>query len=125
MPAIPIISGIIKVVDTWIGAKAKRIEVKAEAEAAVMKKAAEHTSDWETAMAEATRTSWKDEAWTIMFIAIIVLCFFPGMAPHIREGFIVLDEYTPPWFQLAVYISICASFGIRGVDKFVKAKRNR
>jgi hypothetical protein len=92
---------------------------KAEAEAEVMKVAATHEAGWEKVMAEASKDSWKDEAWTILFIAIIAMCFIPPLQPFVERGFDALDK-TPEWFQWAMYASIAASFGLRGLSKVKK-----
>ena len=92
---------------------------KAEAEAEVMKVAATHEAGWEKIMAEASKDSWKDEAWTILFIVIIGMCFIPPMQPYVDEGFAVLES-TPDWFQWAMYASIAASFGLRGIKGLKK-----
>ena len=52
-------------------AKGRVAQAKAEAEAEVMKVAATHEAGWEKIMAQASDNSWKDEAWTILFIIII------------------------------------------------------
>ena len=52
-------------------AVAKAKIARAEAEAEVMKVAATHEAGWEKIMAEASKDSWKDEAWTICFIIYI------------------------------------------------------
>jgi len=95
-------------------AKGRVAQAKAEAEAEVMKVAATHEAGWEKIMAQASDNSWKDEAWTILFIIIIAMCFIPPLQPYVREGFAALDA-TPPWFQYAVYASIAASFGLRSL----------
>ena len=92
---------------------------KAKAEAEVMKVAATHEAGWEKIMAQGSRDSWKDEAWTILFIAIIAMCFVPFTQPYVERGFDALSN-TPSWFQYAVYASIGASFGIRGLKGFRK-----
>ena len=51
-------------------AKGKVAQAKAEAEAEVMKVAATHEAGWEKIMAKSSDNSWKDEAWTILFIII-------------------------------------------------------
>ena len=78
----------------WLKGKAEekaaqsRVKVaKAEAEAEVMKVAATHEAGWEKIMAEASKDSWKDEAWTILFIAIIAMCFIPPLQPYVDRGF--------------------------------------
>ena len=57
--------------------------------------------------------SWKDEFWTIIFGGILLACFLPWTQEYVKEGFIVLDEHCPTWFQNCLYISIGASFGYR------------
>ena len=89
---------------------------KAEAEAEVMKVAATHEAGWEKIMAQGSQDSWKDEAWTSLFIAIIAMCFIPPLQPYVERGFDALSR-TPDWFQWAMYASIGASFGLRGLSK--------
>jgi hypothetical protein len=57
--------------------------------------------------------SWKDEFWTIIFGGILVACFLPWSQPYVAEGFIFLNESTPPWFSTCLYICIGSSFGYR------------
>jgi hypothetical protein len=95
-------------------AKGRVAQAKAEAEAEVMKVAATHEAGWEKIMAQASDNSWKDEAWTILFIVIIAMCFIPFTQPYVERGFASLSA-TPDWFQYAVYASIAASFGLRGL----------
>jgi hypothetical protein len=90
---------------------------KATAEAEVMKVAATHEAGWEKIMAESSDNSWKDEAWTVLFIIIIAMCFIPFTQPFVERGFAALSA-TPDWFQWAVYASIGASFGLRGLKGF-------
>jgi hypothetical protein len=101
--------------------KAKGVvaKAKAEAEAQVMVTAATHEAGWEKIMAQASDNSWKDEAWTILFIVIIAMCFIPFTQPYVDRGFEALSN-TPDWFQWAVYASIGASFGLRGLKGFKK-----
>ena len=101
--------------------KAKGVvaKAKADAEAEVMKVAATHEAGWEKIMAQASDNSWKDEAWTILFIVIIAMCFIPFTQPYVDRGFEALSN-TPDWFQWAVYASIGASFGLRGLKGFKK-----
>lgn len=95
-------------------AAAHATKADAEANAKVKVTAAGSVAEWERLMAVASGDSWKDEAWTLTFIGIIVLCFIPGMQPYVAEGFRVLGE-TPEWFQIAIGASIAASFCIRGI----------
>ena len=100
-------------------AVAKAKVARAEAEAEVMKVAATHEAGWEKIMAQSSDNRWKDEAWTILIIVIIAMCFIPFTQPYVEEGFAALSR-TPEWFQWAMYASIGASFGIRGIKGFKK-----
>jgi len=84
-----------------------------------MKVAATHEAGWEKIMAQSSDNSWKDEAWTILFIIIIAMCFIPFTQPFVERGFAALDA-TPSWFQYAVYASIAASFGLRSLKGIKK-----
>ena len=100
-------------------AKAKAKVARAEAEAEVLRVSATHEAGWEKIMAQASDNSWKDEAWTILFIIIIAMCFIPFTQPYVEQWFTALEN-TPQWFQWAMYASIGASFGIRGIKGFKK-----
>ena len=100
-------------------AKGKVAQAKAEAEAEVMKVAATHEAGWERIMAQASDNSWKDEAWAILFIVIIAMCFIPFTQQYVEDGFSALSR-TPEWFQYAMYASIAASFGLRSLKGIKK-----
>ena len=74
-------------------AKGAVAKAKAEAEAEVMKVAATHEAGWEKIMAQASDNSWKDEAWTILFIIIIAMCFIPFYTALCRAGVCSLRKH--------------------------------
>lgn len=78
------------------------------------------TQEWESKAIDGMAGSWKDEAWTICFIALILACFIPGAQPYIERGFLVLKTSTPEWIQYAILASIAASFGIKITERFQK-----
>ena len=86
---------------------------QAKAKAVVYEKQATGELDMERSLTEQMGGSWKDEAWTIFFIAVLTACFLPWTQEYVKNGFIFLDEHTPPWFANCLYISISASFGYR------------
>ena len=86
---------------------------QAKAKAVVYEKQATGELDMERSLTEQMGGSWKDEAWTIFFIAVLTACFLPWTEELVREGFIFLDTSTPDWFANCIYISIAASFGYR------------
>ena len=90
-----------------------------KAEAETKMKIATGEISWEQAAIEASNNSWKDEAWTVAFIAIVLGSFIPGIQPYMEQGFANLDA-APQWFQWAMYASIAASFGIRTVKGLKK-----
>jgi len=98
---------------TWLEGKVAKTKAKAEAEAAVMINQSKSAADWETAMARASNTSWKDEWITILFSIPLVLAFIPSAVPYVREGFAVLAT-MPDWYQYGLSVIIAASFGVRG-----------
>ena len=101
----------------WLESRAAEKKTYARARAKRAMLAAETEAGWAEWMAAASVSGWKDEAWTLCFIAIILACFIPPLQPFVRQGFAMLED-TPDWFQWAVLASIGASFGLRGFDRF-------
>jgi hypothetical protein len=81
-------------------------------EAEIKKKQLTGEIDWEQSAIEASKDSWKDELWTLVFVAILLANFIPSMQDVMAQGFANL-ETTPLWVQWGMYASIAASFGIR------------
>ena len=69
-----------------------------EAEISAKEKSIASTDSWELEAMKASSLSWKDELWTVLFVAIIAACFVPFMQPYVVTGFLALDQ-TPSWFQ--------------------------
>ncbi len=90
-----------------------------KANAEIKLKQATGEMDWEQSAIEASKDSWKDELWTIVFVLILVANFIPSMQDVMAIGFANL-ETTPLWVQWGMYASIAASFGsrtMRGLKK--------
>ena len=107
---------------TWLEGKQKKAQLKSQVELTKLeatKQKIKQDGTWEEKAMSASDNSWKDEAWTILFIVIIGMCFIPPMQPYVDEGFAVLES-TPDWFQWAMYASIAASFGLRGIKGLKK-----
>jgi len=90
---------------------------KANAEIALKKATSE--TDWEQSAIEASKDSWKDELWTIVFVFILAANFVPSLQEHMRVGFANL-ETCPEWVKWGMYASIAASFGFRTMRGFGK-----
>jgi hypothetical protein len=83
-----------------------------KANAEIKLKQATGEMDWEQSAIEASKDSWKDELWTVVFVLIMCANFIPSMQETMAQGFANL-ETTPLWVQWGMYASIAASFGIR------------
>jgi len=90
-----------------------------KANAEIKLKQATGEMDWEQAAISASNNSFKDELWTIVFVAILAANFVPSLQETMARGFANL-ETTPLWVQWGMYASIAASFGIRTVKGFKK-----
>ena len=121
-----IVNGLSKAVGGYFEHKGKESVAKSElkiaeieAKTAVKKKVAEGKVEWETAMAKASDDSWKDEAWTLTFIAIIIFSFIPYFQPFVAEGIQFLATF-PEWLQWSIMASIGPSLGLKSIGKFTK-----
>lgn len=63
-------------------------------------------------LAEGMQYSWKDEYWTIVLSLALIGCFIPAVAPHIEEGFKIL-ETMPEFYQYWLGVCVLTSFGMR------------
>lgn len=120
MPA-PIVAGALQLAQIWLTSKAREKQSLSEARVKRVEAAAKSEESWTAFMAGESQTGWKDEAWTLCFIFVILACFVPSAQPYIERGFHVLDN-TPDWFRWAMLASISASFGLRGFDRFLGRK---
>jgi hypothetical protein len=75
---------------------------------------------WEASAVDQMKNSWKDEFWTLIFGGILLSCFIPFTQDYVAKGFVFLDENTPEWFSICLYICISASFGIKGASGAMK-----
>ncbi|MDB2475929.1 hypothetical protein N9X06_03075 [Paracoccaceae bacterium] len=104
--------------------KAEEKQAKHQAKMSVI----QNDADWESKMADASASSWKDEFWTIV-LAIPV--FMVGYAIAVNDttvidrvalGFEALSG-LPEWYQYLLFIAISSSFGIRGVSKLMDLRK--
>jgi hypothetical protein len=104
--------------------KAEEKQAKHQAKMSVI----QNDADWESKMADASASSWKDEFWTVV-LAIPV--FMVGYAIAVNDitvidrvalGFEALSG-LPEWYQYLLFIAISSSFGIRGVGKLMELRK--
>jgi hypothetical protein len=115
-----LISPLANVAGKWMEGRQKKAELKArieEAKANAVVKKIEQEGSWEEQAMSASVDSWKDEAWTLTFIALIFACFVPALQPYIEDGFRFLREDCPEWLTYGILASIAASFGLKSIGK--------
>ena len=116
-----LIGPIANVAGKWMEGRQKKAELKArieEAKANAVVKKIEQDGTWEEKAMSASADSFKDEAWTICFIGIILACFIPSLQPYIEDGFRFLREDCPEWLTYGILALIAASFGLKSITKF-------
>ena len=124
-----LIGPISELAGTWMAGKveekkaqAKTRVAKAEAEAIVMQKKATGEIDWDLAMAEGSKHSWKDEWITVLFSVPLILAFCGDWGREIvQEGFTALQA-MPEWYQYSLGLIVAASLGMRGATKMFGKK---
>jgi hypothetical protein len=119
LSGIPIIGNIIDAVSSYQKGKQALKAAKQAGEIAVIERASQSLSDWQTLMAKGSITSWKDEFWTIIFSVPLILGFvqvewFDGPA-IVASGFASFVS-MPEWYQYTLVTMVLASFGIRIKD---------
>jgi hypothetical protein len=123
-----LIGPISQLAGTWLEGKVEKTKAetgakvaKARAEAVIMEKKATGEIDWDIAMAEGSKHSWKDEWLTILFSIPLILAFIPGMETVVQNGFDQLNR-MPQWYQYSLGVIVSASFGVRSATKFFGKK---
>ena len=74
---------------------------------------------WEQTAVSQMQGSWKDELILICLLVPAVAVFVPGWTEHIQKGFEALHS-LPSYYTNLLYISCCASFGIKGASGAMK-----
>jgi len=104
--------------------KAEEKQAKHEAKMSVI----QNDADWESKMADASASSWKDEFWTIV-LAIPVFMIGYAIAlddtdviVRTKQGFEALSG-LPEWYQYLLFIAISSSFGIRGAKSLMNLRK--
>ena len=109
---------------TFLNNKAEKSKAKHEQQLEVIKNGAE----WESKMADASASSWKDEFWTLVLAAPIFMIGYAiamndvAVIERVDMAFAALDT-LPEWYQYLLYIAVLSSFGIRGVDKLMELRK--
>ena len=109
---------------TYLNNKAEKSKAKHEQQLQVIKNGAE----WESKMADASASSWKDEFWTLVLAAPIFMIGYAiamndvAVIERVDLAFAALDT-LPEWYQYLLFLAVSASFGIRGADKLMNLRK--
>ncbi len=104
--------------------KAEEKQAKHKAKLEVIK----NDADWESKMAEASASSWKDEFWTIILAIPIFMVGWAiatddmSVVTRVEASFKALSE-LPEWYQYLLFIAISSSFGIRGAKSLMELRK--
>ena len=120
---LPILNAVAGLAGTWLEGRQEKSKMKQKLEVAKVQaqvKRVEQEGSWDEKAMDASDNSWKDEAWTITFIILIIACFIPALQPYISDGFKFLREDCPEWLSYGILASIAASFGLKSITKLKK-----
>ncbi len=121
-----LISPITSLIGGYLNNKKEEAQAKHQAKLQVI----QNDADWESKMAGASASSWKDEFWTLV-LAVPLFCLGysvvvndAGVVDRVLASFRALDT-LPDWYQYLLFLAVSASFGIRGADKLMKLKKQQ
>tara|TARA_Y100000401_G_scaffold113308_1_gene113823 strand:+ start:142 stop:546 length:405 start_codon:yes stop_codon:yes gene_type:complete len=130
-----IVGGLTKAVGGYFENKSQESQAKAnlkraeiEAKTSVAKAVAEGKVDlqklnaeWENKAVSQMDSSIKDEISLVVLLLPALLVFFEPFQDDVKRGFEILGT-LPEYYQHLLYIAIAGSFGIKGVNHFIKRK---
>lgn len=85
-------------------------------------------AEWESKMADASASSWKDEFWTLVLAAPVFMIGYAiamddvAVIERVDLAFAALNT-LPEWYQYLLFLAVSASFGIRGADKLMQLRK--
>ncbi len=107
------------------------IKGKADEKKAIQERkiaAIQNDADWEAKMADATKSSWKDEWFSLILSAPLIAVAYSvamddqAIITRMDEAFTALNS-LPEWYQYLLFIAVSASFGVKGADKLMAMKK--
>ncbi len=109
------------------------IKGKAEEKKAIQERkitAIQNDANWEANMADASKSSWKDEWFSIILSAPLIAVAYSvamddqAIITRMNEAFSALNA-LPEWYQYLLFIAVSASFGVKGADKLMSMKKGK
>ncbi len=67
-------------------------------------------------------SGWKDEWFTVVLSIPAIMCFIPGLAEYVTQGFLALKE-CPEWYKWAFMVAVASSFGYKKIADFMALKK--
>lgn len=109
------------------------IKGKADEKKAIQERkitAIQNDANWEANMADASKSSWKDEWFSIILSAPLIAVAYSvamddqAVIVRMDEAFTALNS-LPEWYQYLLFIAVSASFGVKGADKLMAMKKGK
>ena len=101
-----IISAVGTIFNGWVEVK----KSKQQAEAAYHQQALKGEQDWDTKAMEASKYSWKDEYFLVVWTAPLIVAWFN---PEKAMKWIQFVDSLPVWYQIGLFGMMAATFGLR------------
>lgn len=114
--SIPIIGSLIDGVVSIFKGKEERKKIKTQSSVDRLMAADNKVAEWERIQAEGSKSSWKDEFWTIILSIPLIMCFIPPLTPYVKAGFVVLES-MPEYYRYWLGLAIAAAFAVRQLKK--------
>ncbi len=77
--------------------------------------------NWDLTQIEASKGSWKDELWTVVFAIVFMMNFIPYFNPWVKQGWETLGSIDTFWKSVFA-TAIGAAFSTRELTKFFRKK---
>tara|TARA_Y100000004_G_C8834322_1_gene377591 strand:+ start:103 stop:477 length:375 start_codon:yes stop_codon:yes gene_type:complete len=122
LPAL--IGGIVKLGTTWLSNRSEKQQARHERDLRVI--AGDQSAD--TAASSGMEASYKDEFLTLIFSIPLIVIFWesvwgdPESVQQVKAAFQAMGE-LPDWYQYAFLGCVIATFGLRGMAKFLVNRR--
>lgn len=127
----PLLQAAIGIFTGWLQDRSKRqqaqletdlkvAEAQANAKIRILEEGQKADIAWENL--SVANSGWKDEWFTVVLSIPMILCFIPGAAPAVMDGFAALEK-TPEWYQWVVLIAIASAFGYRKLADLMTLKK--
>ena len=119
-----LIAPVADLIKGYLSNKAEGKQAKHQAKMSVI----QNNADWESKMADASASSWKDEFWTIVLsipvfmVGYAIIANDTSVIDRVHLGFNALST-LPEWYQYLLFIAISSSFGIRGASKIMSMRK--